>query len=225
MKACVIIPAYNEAKTIGELTAKIRGKQLEVLIIDDGSADNTERIALDNAAIVLRNEINKGKGASLIRGFNYLIGRDFDTIITMDGDGQHDPEEIPAFIRAAEDHNYDIVAGNRMHNREGMPLSRVITNKFMSWLISGIAGQVIPDTQCGFRLIKKEVIKETKLVTSRYEIESEILIRAARKGFKIGSIPIRSIYQGMKSQINPFTDTLRFIKLIFNLLVLRRQDT
>ncbi|MFH1397963.1 MAG: glycosyltransferase family 2 protein [Candidatus Omnitrophota bacterium] len=218
MKTCVIIPTYNEAKTIGKLTAKIRGRQLEVLIIDDGSLDNTGQIALDNAAIVLKNDINKGKGASFIRGFNYLVERDFDLIITMDGDGQHDPEEIPAFIQAAQDHNYGIVVGNRMCNCEGMPLLRVITNKFMSWIISGIARQNIPDTQCGFRLIKKEVIQEVKLATSRYETESEILIRAAQKGFKIGSIPIKSIYRGEKSRINPFIDTLRFIKLIFNIL-------
>ncbi len=218
MKICVMIPTYNEAKTIGELTTKIRDRQLEVLIIDDGSFDNTGQIAVDNAAIVLKNDANKGKGASLIRGFNYLIEFDFDAIITMDGDGQHDPEEIPAFIQAAQDYNYDIVVGNRMCNCKGMPLPRVITNKFMSWIISGITRQDIPDTQCGFRLIKKEVIQKIRLATSRYETESEILIRAARNGFKIGSIPIKSIYRGEKSRINPFTDTLRFIKLIFNIL-------
>jgi glycosyltransferase involved in cell wall biosynthesis len=218
MKICVIIPTYNEAKAIGELTAKIHAQQLGALIIDDGSLDNTGQIARDNGAIVLRNEVNKGKGASLIRGFNYLAESDFEAVITMDGDGQHEPEEIPAFIRSAENSKYDIVVGNRMLKREEMPLTRVLTNKFMSWIISRIAGQNIPDTQCGYRLIKKEVIKKIRLSTSRYETESEILIRAAREGFKIGSIPIKSIYRGEKSQINPFTDTVRFIKLIFNLL-------
>ncbi|MBU0503353.1 MAG: glycosyltransferase family 2 protein [Candidatus Omnitrophota bacterium] len=218
MKACVIIPTYNESKDIGELTAKIRGQQLAILIIDDASRDNTGQIARENGAEVLRNEVNKGKGASLIRGFNYVIERDFDAVITMDGDGQHLPEEIPEFIRAYQNGNYDIIVGNRMFNREGMPYTRVITNKFMSWLISSIAGQDIPDTQCGFRLIKKEVLKKIRLSTVRYETESEILIRAAREGFKIGSIPVKSIYRGEKSQINPFNDTLRFIKFILNIL-------
>jgi glycosyltransferase involved in cell wall biosynthesis len=218
MKTCVIIPTYNEAREIGALTVKIRSRQLDVLIIDDGSQDNTSQIASDSGAEVLRNEVNKGKGASLIRGFNYLIDRDFDAVITMDGDGQHDPGEIPDFIRAAETNNYDIVIGNRMFNRKEMPVTRVLTNKFMSWLISRMAGQYIPDTQCGFRLIKKKVLQKTRLSTSRYETESEILIKAAREGFKIGSIPIKSIYHGEKSRINPFTDTLRFIKLIFNIL-------
>jgi len=132
----------------------------------------------------------------------------------MDGDGQHRPEEIPDFIRLAETSEGNIFIGNRMSKYKNMPLLRVITNHVMSWLISKIAKQKIPDSQSGFRLIKKEVLKKVKFVTSKYETESELLIRASRLGFKIESIPIQTIYRGEKSQINPFIDTLRFIWFI-----------
>jgi glycosyltransferase involved in cell wall biosynthesis len=214
MKICVVIPTYNEAKAIANIVRKIRQQELEVAVIDDGSQDNTSRIANDNGAIVLRNENNEGKGASLIRGFHYALGRDFDAVITMDGDGQHLPSEIPYFIRLAEYSNSGILIGNRMFKRKNMPSVRVFTNKFMSRLISFVAGQSIPDTQCGFRLIKKEVLEKINLKTSKYETESEIIIQASRLGFKIESVPIKTIYNGERSQINPVIDTLRFIKFI-----------
>ncbi len=214
MKICVVIPTYNEAKSIKELVRKIRNQNLDVVVIDDGSYDNTFKIAQEAGALVLRNQNNQGKGAMLIKGFNYALSRDYDVIITMDGDGQHRPEEIPDFIRLAETSEGNIFIGNRMSKYKNMPLLRVITNHVMSWLISKIAKQKIPDSQSGFRLIKKEVLKKVKFVTSKYETESELLIRASRLGFKIESIPIQTIYRGEKSQINPFIDTLRFIWFI-----------
>ena len=214
MKVCVVIPTYNEAKTIANLIKKIRQQELEVAVIDDGSQDNTSKIADDNGAIVLRNENNEGKGASLIRGFHYALGRDFDAVITMDGDGQHLPSEIPYFIRLGEYSNSGILIGNRMFKRKNMPSVRVFTNNFMSRLISFVAGQSIPDTQCGFRLIKKEVLEKINLKTSKYETESEIIIQASRLGFNIESVPIKTIYNGEKSQINPVIDVLRFIKFM-----------
>jgi len=214
MRVCVVIPTYNEAKAIANIVRKIRQQELEVAVIDDGSQDNTSRIASDNGAIVLRNENNEGKGASLIRGFHYALGRDFDAVITMDGDGQHLPEEIPYFIRLAKYSDGGIFIGNRMFKIKYMPFARVFTNKFMSRLISFVAGQSIPDTQCGFRLIKKEVLEKINLKTSKYETESEIIIQASRLGFKIESVPIKTIYNAEKSQINPVIDALRFIKFM-----------
>jgi len=214
MKICIVIPTYNEAQAIGNLIRKIQQQELEVVVIDDGSQDNTSKIAKDNGAIVLRNEDNQGKGASLVRGFQYALESGSDAVITMDGDGQHLPSEIPYFIRLAEYSNSGILIGNRMSGRKNMPSLRVITNKLMSGLISFVAGQRIPDTQCGFRLIKRGVLEKINLKTSKYETESEIIIKAARLGFKIESVPIKTVYSGEKSQINPFIDTLRFIKFI-----------
>jgi glycosyltransferase involved in cell wall biosynthesis len=214
MKICVIIPTYNEANAIANLVRKIKQQELEVVVVDDGSYDNTFRIAEDSGATVLHNPNNEGKGASLIKGFCYASGKDFDAVITMDGDGQHLPSEIPYFIRLAKYSNSGIFIGNRMLKRKDMPLIRILTNKLMSWFISSLAKQKIPDTQCGFRLIKKEVLKKIDLRTRKYETESEIIIQAARLGFKIESVLIKTIYKGEKSQINPIIDTMRFIKFI-----------
>jgi glycosyltransferase involved in cell wall biosynthesis len=215
MKICVIIPTYNESKAIGGIVKEIRKQGFGALVVDDGSQDNTFEIAESSGAVVLRNQDNAGKGASLIKGFNYALAGDFDAVITMDGDGQHSPDEIPYFIRLAEFSDGGIFIGNRMSKIRNMPALRIITNQFMSWLISLVAGQPIPDTQCGFRLIKRKVLEKIDLRTSKYETESEIIIKAARLGFKIESIPIKTIYAGEKSQINPIIDTLRFIKFIF----------
>jgi glycosyltransferase involved in cell wall biosynthesis len=214
MKTCVIIPTYNEAKKIGKLVTEIRQQGLGIVVIDDGSRDNTSEIARNNGATVLRNDINQGKGASLIMGFNYALSNGYDAVITMDGDGQHLPEDIPFFMRLAKYSESGILIGNRMQKTKTMPTIRFLTNKFMSWLLSCLAKQDIPDTQCGFRLIKKEVLEKVALATSKYETESEILIKSSRLGFKIESVPIKTIYGAEKSQINPFIDTLRFIRLM-----------
>jgi len=214
MKVCVLIPTYNESQVIGKLIREVRKQNNDILIVDDGSVDETVKIAGEQGANILQNERNLGKGASLIKGFEYIYKNDYDAVITMDGDGQHNPEEIKNFFDAAQKSNAEIYVGNRMAELKNMPLARIITNKFMSWLISIIARQHIPDTQCGFRLIRKNALARIRLTTSKYETESEILIKAARLGFKIESVPIKTIYSREKSHINPFTDTCRFIRFI-----------
>ena len=214
MKACVIIPTYNEEKNIGALIGKIRGQGLDIIIVDDGSTDNTAKISRETGAILISHDKNEGKGASLIRGFQYAQNNGYDAVICMDGDGQHLPEEIPLFLKTANYSDSGVFVGNRMSKTVNMPLVRMLTNKFMSWLISLLVKQKIYDTQCGFRLIKTGVLKKLNLKTSKFEIESELLIQAARLGFKIESVPIKTVYAGEKSQINPFFDTVRFIKFI-----------
>lgn len=221
MKICVIIPALNEEKKISGLVKAVKSYGLFVLVIDDGSTDSTKQSAEESGAEVIRNSPNIGKGASLIIGFNYALKNGFDAVITMDGDGQHLPGEIPSFISSAES-NADILVGNRMVGCKNMPFVRLLTNRFMSWLISIIAKQQIPDTQCGYRLIKRTVLERVKFDTLRYETESEILIKAARLGYKIQSVPIKTVYSDEKSRINPFIDTLRFIKLIIRQLWMTR---
>jgi len=214
MRTCVVIPTYNESKTIAGIIRQAQSFGLEVIVIDDGSSDNTVDIAKSSKAQVLRNVRNLGKGASLSKGYDFALARGVDAVISMDGDGQHSCDDLPAFIHKAESSGCAIVVGNRMDSTKQMPLLRVATNRFMSWLISLVAGQHIPDTQCGFRLVKKELLEKLKLSTSKYETESEILIQAVRLGFKIESVPVRTIYSGQKSRINPFIDTLRFLRFI-----------
>ncbi len=215
MKTCALIPLYNEAATIGKLVREVGKYVKRCLVVDDGSTDSSGAIASQAGAEVIGHPKNYGKGFSLRNGFNRILKQDFDAVIVMDGDGQHDPRDIPRFIREAENSSAGIIVGNRMHNVGKMPLVRILTNKFMSSVVSKITGQRIMDSQCGYRLIKKEVLGKISLFSSRFEIESEILIKAARHNFKIVSIPISSIYQKEQSKIDPFLDTLRFVRFLF----------
>lgn len=222
MKTCVLIPIYNEEKAVGPLVSKIVAMAMDVVVVDDASQDNSASIAEENGAIVLRHGRNRGKGASLRQGFEYILNKDYRAVIIMDGDGQHNAEDIPKFIAAIQGLRKQIIIGNRMENLKNMPLLRRLTNKFMSSLISAIIDQRIPDTQCGYRLIARPVLEKIKLTTSKYETDSEILIAAGQEGFTIGSIEIETIYQKETSQIKPLIDTLRFIKFITKIVISKR---
>lgn len=222
MDTCVLIPTYNEAKSIALLIKQIGSYNLEVIVVDDGSLDNTGSIAGNSGATVLQNKKNEGKGASLIKGFNYALSRGFEAVVTMDGDGQHLPQDIPLFIEAAGKSSSAVFIGNRMSSLKGMPLFRIITNRFMSWFLSSIVKQKVYDTQCGFRLLKREVLEKLNLTTRKYETESEILLKASRLGFKIDSVPVTTVYLDEKSKINPVVDTLRFIRFILKELWITR---
>ena len=217
MKLCVLIPTYNESKAIGKLVTLVRKWGLDVLVVDDGSQDNTAGIAREKDAAVIEHKKNMGKGASLKAGFEYALRNGYEAVVIMDGDGQHNPEDIGRFIKSAETTDSDLIVGNRMNNPRAMPFVRRITNRWMSNYISRICGQEIPDTQCGFRLIKRRVIEKVRLISSKYETESEILIRAGRDNFKITSIPIKSVYNNEVSTIHPLVDSFRFIRLVLNI--------
>lgn len=217
MKICALIPTYNEAKTIGVLVSKVREYIPDVLVVDDGSWDRTAQLAGLAQAKVIYNPINRGKAAALRQGFERILKEGYDLVLTIDGDGQHSPDEIPLFLEKARQEKADIVIGNRLQQRAKMPALRWTTNHLMSFFISKLVGQKIQDTQCGYRLIHRNVLQKTELKSARYEGESELVIRAVRLGFKVISIPIRSIYNGQASRIRPFRDTLRFIRLLANL--------
>ena len=214
MKLCVLIPSFNEEKTIGGLVKSVLGEGHHVLVIDDGSSDATATIAKENGAEVLVNEKNMGKGLSLRRAFEVLAKRDIDAVAIMDGDGQHLPGDLAAFVSSFEQNKPGIVVGNRMFKPKGMPPVRWLTNKFMSFLISCFCHQSIPDSQCGFRLIDVQVLKKINLQTDNFEIESEMLLEAAKNGFRIESVPIATVYEGQHSAINPWKDTIRFFKFL-----------
>jgi len=213
----VLIPAYNEELHIKKLIEDVKKYAKNILVIDDGSQDKTVDILKETRVNYLVHEKNAGKGASLVDGFKYLLGKDFDYILTMDADGQHAPEDIPAFISAAAQTDAGIVVGNRMSDTSAMPLDRYLTNRFTSWVISRMAHQKISDSQCGFRLISKKVLESVDIKTKNYDTESEILIKASRNGFKITEVPVKTIYGNEASDIHKIKDTIRFFKLVFNL--------
>ncbi|MCK5392943.1 MAG: glycosyltransferase family 2 protein [Candidatus Omnitrophica bacterium] len=216
MNIWVIIPAYNESRSLEIVLKGLKDRNLSILVVDDGSKDNTYKLAKKWADVVIKSKRNFGKGVSIKKGISYLKeNKLFDCIITMDADGQHSLLDLDKFIKEAEA-GVSVLVGNRMDNHSGMPLTRVVANNLMSWIISAITRQKIPDTQCGFRLIKKEVLEKITIKTKKFEIESEILIKAGRAGFTIKSIPIESIYyKNIRSRINPFIDTIRFFNFIF----------
>lgn len=211
MKVCIVIPANNEAKAIGPLVSALISRHYDVVVVDDGSTDGTGQIAQANGAHCIRQETKHGKGYSLRAGFEYVLHRDYDGVIMMDGDGQHDINDLECFKREICEHKVSVIVGNRMANPKGMPFIRLCTNRLMSWLISSACGQVIKDTQCGYRYVSCEILRNLILNSQDFEIETEILMKASKKGFKIISVPVRTIYSDEESKISPFKDTLRFL--------------
>lgn len=214
MRFAVLIPAHNEAKAIGPLVNAVRQKGYDVIVVDDGSADKTGEIARSQGAEVLTNDPRRGKGASLQRGFDHVLERGYDGVVAMDGDGQHAAADIETFLEKARYFPDSVITGNRMGDPKGMPIVRKLTNMFMSGIISGICRQSIPDTQCGFRYIGAKVLKNIQLSCSDFEIETEVLVKASKKGFKVLSVPVQTIYGDEKSKIHPGRDTVRFIRYI-----------
>ncbi len=210
-RICILIPAHNEARTIADVVKNVRAKGLDVLVIDDGSSDHSDQLAKEAGAMVLVNFKNQGKGFSLQRGFDYIISRDYDALITMDADGQHAIEDLDSFVALFNAQKPDIICGNRMKDHAGMPWIRFFTNKIMSALISLVSRQKIYDSQCGYRLIRADVLRNVTLSSSAFEIESEVLIKASKKKYRIASVPVKTIYGAEVSKINPFFDTARFI--------------
>ena len=219
MNLLAVIPAHNEARTIASVTIGVKALGHDVLVVDDGSVDATAQLAQAAGAAVVHTRNKSGKGSALRLGFAWALERGYEEVICLDGDGQHNPGDIQAFLECRKAGKAALVNGNRMGNPQGMPLLRRVTNMFMSWLISIVCGQPITDTQCGFRLISADVLKAVELECSDFEIETELLIKASKKGFKIASVPIATIYRDEVSKIKPVRDTLRFIRYMIRALV------
>lgn len=212
-EALVLIAAYDEEKNIGALIARVREQGFDVLVVDDGSRDGTPRAADAAGADVLRSEKNQGKGASIRKGIDRFLEGDKKILILMDADGQHDPEDLPLFLRAM--YGSDFVVGNRMGDPQGMPWLRRLTNRAMSATISTLSRRRVPDTQCGYRAVRREALSKIRLTTDRFEIESEMLLEAGRTGASVTSVSVRSVYEGGPSHIRPLRDTARFISFLF----------
>ncbi len=211
----VILAAANEERTVGAVIDGVRAAGVgRIVVVDDGSRDRTGEIAEKHGATVIRHPRNLGKGEALKSGFRRAVEEGWDLVIVLDADGQHDPAEIPGFLEAARRSPAGIIVGNRMNDVREMPLVRRVTNRTMSFLLSRICRQRIPDTQCGYRLLRKDVLETINLSTGCFETESEMLIEASRAGFRIDSVPIRTIYSREASKINPFVDTWRFLLLV-----------
>jgi glycosyltransferase involved in cell wall biosynthesis len=214
-KIAAVIPAFNEQTHIGEVVLRTRAQLDNVLVVDDGSGDKTAERARAAGAHVIVHEQNRGKGESIKAGLRHWLERQMEFVVILDADGQHRPEEIDRFIAiAALPQKPMLVVGDRMKDVARMPKIRRLVNRIMSNQISGVCGQEIPDTQCGFRMLHRELIPDLLGGTARFDYETEMLFIASQKGHRIYSVPISTVYSDEVSSIHPVRDTVRFLKLM-----------
>ena len=213
-RCCVILPAFNEQNRIGKVVTDVRAHHPDVVVVDDGSSDGTAEEAEAAGAVVIKHGVNRGKGAALQTGFTHARENAFVTVITMDSDGQHDPVDVPRFIEAYVRTGIPVLIGNRMADQERMPAVRRLTNRFMSWLLSRKMGQYVPDSQCGYRLYRCDVLQYTAIQSRGYAAESEILMILASRDIRMDAVPIAAIYGDEESKIHPVRDTIRFFLML-----------
>ena len=211
-----IIPAYNAGRHLSAVIDRVAQyvPRQRIVVVDDGSKDDTRAVAQQSGVEVVVHPVNQGKGAAIRSGITRAQELGVPLAILLDADGQHSPDEIPAFLARQKETGADVVVGNRLVNPENMPWLRKATNYVTSAVVSLLAGRKVADSQNGYRLIRLDHFKKFPLTTSRYEIESEMIIRAGRAGGKFASVPIKTIYAGEASFINPFVDTLRFLRMV-----------
>ncbi|MBU0743345.1 glycosyltransferase family 2 protein [bacterium] len=219
MHVGVILPALNAASFVGPLLDEIRERQPDIraLVVDDGSTDGTGDVARAHGAEIATHAQNRGKGAALLTGFQHALAAGWDWTFTMDADGQHLPAEMQSFLDAALSASFDIVVGTRMDATADMPWIRKATNVFTSRVVSRLAGCPIPDSQNGYRLLRVAVLDGLETTTANYDFESEVLVRLARRGARIGSVPTAAVYGEQGSSIRPLRDTVRFFRLVYRL--------
>ncbi|HEY5753271.1 MAG TPA: glycosyltransferase family 2 protein [Chthoniobacterales bacterium] len=210
-----VIPAYCEEPYIAAVVSGVRKYVGQVLVIDDGSPDATAKKAREAGAEVISHARNQGKGAALKTGLRILESRQANYFLVLDGDGQHDPDDIPNFFAAvAANPSVAVFCGNRMGNIDTMPRLRRWTNQYMSNRVSRACRQMIPDTQCGFRMYRRDTLPHLLCETNKFDYETEVLLLIARHGFKIDSVTVKTIYGDETSQIHPLRDAIRFFRLM-----------
>lgn len=214
MLLAALVPAYDAAPSLGAVVRGTLAILPYVLVVDDGSRDATAEVARDAGAEVISLPVNQGKGAALRRGFGYWFERGFDAVVTLDADGQHLPEEIPRLVEAAE--AADLVVGGRGHLFARMSPVRRTSNRLSSAVISFVAGARVEDVQTGFRLYHKRLIDTTGFPENRFEAESAVVVRAARRGLRIRSVPVRLGFADGRStsHYRPIVDSLRIARAV-----------
>jgi glycosyltransferase involved in cell wall biosynthesis len=213
VKTCAaVIPCLNERAGVAALVAALRRQLPRVMVVDDGSVDDTAARAGVAGATVLRHERNFGKGAALRTGLSQARRQGFDWAVTLDGDGQHAPDDLPVFLQRAEQTGARLIIGDRMHQARAIPWLRRQVNRWMSRQLSRRAGRHLPDTQCGFRLVHLETWATLSLSTEHFEIESEMLMAFLAARHPVEFVPIRVIGRGRRSHIRPLADSLRWWK-------------
>lgn len=211
-----VIPAYQCAVTIGEVVEGVLRHVSRVVVVDDGSTDGTGAAAAGAGATVVRNPRNRGKGHALRRAFDEVLDRQADgemaearAVAMLDGDGQHDPDDLPVLLAAWDEGRFDLIVGGRLKDRALIPPHRYWTNTIGTRLLSIVTGVSLEDSQSGYRLIAAGLLERLDLRSDGYAIESEMLIKAARRDARLGQVRIRTIYHDrVPSFYRPVRDTV-----------------
>lgn len=212
MNGCILIPAYNEEAHVAAVIEKAR-QHLPVIVVDDGSVDRTADVAGNSGAIVIRQIPNQGKGAALQRGFREALSLKFDYILTLDADGQHDPDEIPLFLNAFRQNHSDLIIGYRDFLK--MPLIRKLSNTIGGRAFSWAMRQPIRDNQSGYRLLSGDLAQI--LINSEetgFEYEVEMIVLCLQHLKRLDWVPISTIYAGESSHIRPLHHLINFIRIV-----------
>jgi glycosyltransferase involved in cell wall biosynthesis len=216
-----IIPAYNEGKRIAPVVKQARNF-VPVLVVDDGSTDGTGTIARRAGAGVIRRKPNQGKGAALREGFKFALAVGFQGMITLDGDGQHDPSEIPGFIEEHKMTRADLVIGRRDFNQ--MPPLRRFSNTLGAKAFSWALGADVPDNQSGYRLLSRRLVRSmVDGIEPGFEFELEMIVTCLHLGYRLESVPIQTIYAGESSHINNIQHLSRFLRFAWQTRRTRRE--
>jgi glycosyltransferase involved in cell wall biosynthesis len=218
-KIGVVIPAYNAEETIGGVIRELIElgfKKSNIIVINDGSRDNTEDVTQSQGVTLLKHEKNVGKGAALRSGFAAAGQMGLKKVFVIDADAQHQVSETTGFLKL--NGRYDMIIGERTDILSAMPLDRLLTNRTVNLVVSLLSGVRTTDVQCGFRYVDLRIFDKVRLETNDYQTESEMVIKAARNKYRIAFVPVSTIYGDEKSYINPLIDTLRFINMAVRFL-------
>lgn len=211
----IAIPCYQGARRVGEVVRGALSSGLPVVVVDDGSSDDSSRVAEEAGALVLRHPANQGKGAALATAFAHAARAGARAVLSMDADGQHDPAEIPKLVAAHRSDPRAVVIGTRSFAPEDMPRRSRIGNRVSTWWISKFAGRPHADTQSGFRVYPRALFAAAPLRSTRFETETELLLHAAKMGLPLIEVPIQTLYgPDHVTHFRGFRDTLRVIRLV-----------
>ncbi len=224
-RTLAVVPCYNEEATIGSVVLKTKHHVDEVLVVDDGSADDTAKIARDAGATVISHKGNKGKSPTIKTGFRYALDKNFDYVITIDGDGQHNPSEIPSVLGNIMNNGYDISIGYRAGNKTEMPKWRRVGKRILDYTTGFGNGGFVTDSQCGFRAFNKKAVKciNPKLNGTAFNVESEQLIRAHELGLNVVNTHVSCKYKNLDTSTkNPTSHGFSVLKYVLWLIAEKR---
>ncbi len=224
-KVLAAIPAYDAGPWVGDVVRRTTRQIEDVLVVDDGSSDETARVARAAGAEVISHRVNRGKGAALLTAFSVALARGYDAIATLDADGQHLPERLPDLV-AAWQGGADLVLGSRFHLFMGMSPLRRASNRLSSRAISWAAGQPIGDVQTGFRIYSRELLERVGFLGAGFEAESAVVVRASRMGLEVREVPIELGFVDGRStsHYRPIADSLRIARAVAGARFFDRPD-